>query len=150
MSRYESLALTIGGAVEFLRGRTQSGHAVSALARMFNSFLPSDRPTQLRLLMSTAGPDSLAYKSVAEFVEALKYFEGPGRRNVLFGIHERALTASVRAKNYKPRRSDSTPNKKGQARLRRPLLVPAFVLVLLAEVAGGASRMKRTQPGSIV
>ena len=40
--RYESLALTPGGAVEFLPGRTQSGHAVSALARTLNSLLPPD------------------------------------------------------------------------------------------------------------
>ena len=148
--RYESLALTPGGAVEFLPGRTQSGHAVSALARTLNSLLPPDRPTQLRLLGSTAGPDASAYESVAEFVEALKYFERPGRRNVLSGIHERALTAPVRAENDEPRPSDSTPKKKGQTLRRSPLLVPAVVVVLLAAVTGGASLMKQTQPGSIL
>ena len=146
--RYESLTLTPSGAVEFLRGRTQSGHAVSALARTLNSLLPSDRPTQLRLLVSTAGPDASSYKSVGEFVEALKYFERPGRRNVLSGIHERALTAPVRAGNDDLRPSDSTAKKKGQTRRRSPFLVPAVVVVLLAAVAGGASLMKQTQPGS--
>ena len=75
--RDERLALTPSGTVEFLGGRTQSGHAVSALAQTLNALLPSDRPTQLRLLVSTAGPDSSAYKTVGEFVEALKYFERP-------------------------------------------------------------------------
>lgn len=148
--RYESLALTPSGAVEFLRGRTQSGPAVSALARTLNSLLPSDRPTQLRLLVSTAGPDASAYKSVAEFVEALKYFERPGRRNVLSAIHERALTAPVRAENDDLRPSDSTPKKRNQTRRRSPFLVPAVVVVLLAAVAGGASLMRPTQSGSVL
>ena len=87
---------------------------------------------------------------MAEFVEALKYFERPGRRNVLSGIHERALTAPVRAENDEPRPSDSTPKKKGQTLRRSPLLVPAVVVVLLAAVTGGASLMKQTQPGSIL
>jgi len=71
--RHENVALTPSGPVEFLRGRTQSGDAVSALARTLNRLLPSDQPTRIRLLVSTAWPDSASYKSPGEFVEALKY-----------------------------------------------------------------------------
>ena len=147
--RHDNLALTPSGTVEFRRGRTQSGGAVSALARTLNSLLPSDRPTQLRLLVSTAGPDSSAYKSVGEFVEALKYFERPGRRNLLSEVHARALTTPVGGREELPP-SDSTPKRKRETRRRSRLMVPAVVVLLLAAVAGGASLMERTQPGSVL
>ena len=78
IARPENVAIIPSGTVEFRRGRTQSGGPVTALARMLSALLPRDRPTQLRLLVSTAGPDSAAYKSVKEFTEALGYFERPG------------------------------------------------------------------------
>ena len=148
--RSDNLALTPSGTVEFLRGRTQSGNAVSALARTLNSLLPSDRPTQLRLLVSTAGPDSSSYKSVGEFVEALKYFERPGRRNLLAVVHERALTAPLNTGTDERSSSDATPRKKRETRRRSRLMVPAVVVVLLATVVGGASLMERTQSGSVL
>ena len=147
--RYERLALTPSGTVEFLGGRTQSGHAVSALAQTLNALLPSDRPTQLRLLVSTAGPDSAAYKTVGEFVEALKYFERPGRRNMLSEIHARAL-APVEPENDQVTSSVSAARKKTGTHERRRFLVPAVVVALLAAVVGGVSMMERTRPGSIL
>ena len=140
--RNESLALTPSGSVEFRRGRTQPGGAVSALARTLHLLLPADRPTQLRLLVSNAGPDSSAYKSVGEFVEALRYFERPGRRNLLSEVHARALAAPVAARPDERSSDELTPKKRVTNRRSR-LLVPAVVVVLLAVVAGGVSLIER-------
>ena len=148
--RHESVALTPSGTVEFLRGRTQSGDAVSALARMLNTLLPIDRPTQLRLLVSTAGPGSAAYKSTGDFIEALKYFERPGRRHLLTAIHERAITAPVTAADEGMESPSTAPTKKRETRRRSRFLVPAVVVVLLVAVAGGASLMDRVQTRAIL
>ena len=148
--RHENIAVTPSGTVEFLRGRTQSGDAVSALARTLNALLPADRPTQLRLLVSTAGPDSGAYKSIDEFAEALKYFERPGRRNILSAIHHRALEAPVSAPSDESNAKDRGAAKKPPTRRRRRLLVPAMAVLLLAAVAGGAAFIERGQSGSVL
>ena len=73
-----SVALTPAGSVEFLSGRAESGEPVGRLAEMLNALLPEERSTQLRLIVSTAGPSGASYKSVGEFSEALQYFERPG------------------------------------------------------------------------
>ena len=68
--RAENIGMTQSGSVDFRTGRTQSGDSVAVLARMLSALLPRDRPTQLRLLVSIAGPDSAAYKSLNDFREA--------------------------------------------------------------------------------
>lgn len=148
--RHDNIAVTPSGSVEFLRGRTQSGDAVSALARTLNALLPADRPTQLRLLVSTAGPDSGAYKSIGEFIEALKYFERPGRRNILSAIHQRALEAPVSPPADESNAKDRAAAKKQPTRRRSRLMVPAVVVLLLVAVVGGASLLERGQSGSVL
>ena len=54
IARQENVAIIPSGTVEFRPGRTQSGGPVTALARMLSALLRRDRPTQLRLLVSTA------------------------------------------------------------------------------------------------
>lgn len=148
--RDEKIALTPSGTVEFLSGRTQSGDAVTALARTLNTLLPPDRPTQLRLLVSTAGPNSGAYKSTAEFIEALKYFERPGRRNLLSEVHQRAIAEPVASAEDGVKSPGSAPTKKRETRRRSRFLVPAVVVLLLVAVAGGSSLMDRLQSESIL
>ena len=91
----QNIELKSGGTLEFLRGRLQPGDPVSSLAMTLNALLPNDRPTQLRLLLSTAGPGSGTYKSIGEFVEALKYFERPGRRAQIAAVHARAVETPI-------------------------------------------------------
>ena len=90
LPRYRNLAITPAGSVEFLPGRTETGDPVTVLQQLLNTLLPRERPTQLRLSVGTAGPASASYTSVAEFSEALKYFEHPARRNLIADICERA------------------------------------------------------------
>ena len=123
---------------------------MSALARTLNALLPTDRPTQLRLLVSTAGPDSATYKSTGEFVEALKCFERPGRRNILSEMHQRALTTPISTARGESESQDPKPGKKRKVRRRSRLLVPAVVVLFLAVVAGGATLMERARPGSVL
>ena len=78
-----NIVLTPTGTVEFAKGRTESGPSVSALAQTLGALLPTDHPTQLRLILLTAGPNSSSYKNVSEFSEALKYFERSGRRDMI-------------------------------------------------------------------
>ena len=147
MPRHQSLVLTPSGTVEFLRGRTRSGDAAAALALTLSVLLPEDRPTQLRLLVSTTGQGAAAHKSVGEFIEALKYFERPGRRNLLSGVHHRALETPVPTTSSQNERSTKgSPKKK---RSRRRVLVPLAVTVLLLVVAGAVALMEQRQPGSV-
>lgn len=149
IARPENVAIIPSGTVEFRRGRTQSGGPVTALARMLSALLPRDRPTQLRLLVSTAGPDSAAYKSVKEFTEALGYFERPGRRNILSEVYQRALDAPMA-------RADETVNetlamkgrkRKSQRRRRWMPLPVAAVLVLAVVVVGAIVLLEGRTPG---
>ena len=126
--------MTQSGTVEFRTGRTQSGDTVAALARILSVLLPRDRPTKLRLLVTTAGPDSGAYKSVNDFKDALKYFECPGRRNILSEVYQRALDTPVERLDdevVSPRRKP-----KADRRHRRGLVPIAAMVVLVAVVAG--------------
>ena len=147
--RHQSVALTPSGTVEFLSGRTQSGDPVSALALMLNTLLPKDRPTQLRLLVSTAGPGAAAYKSMGDFIEALKYFERPGRRNLLATVYQRAQETPVPTTSPEDESSTNKPRKKQRSR-RRPVLVPLAVTgLVVAVVAGVVVVMEQRQPGSV-
>ena len=147
MPRHQSLVLTPSGTVEFLRGRTRSGDAAAALALTLSVLLPEDRPTQLRLLVSTTGQGAAAHKSVGEFIEALRYFECPDRRNLLSGVHHRALETPVPTTSSQNERSTKgSPKKK---RSRRRVLVPLAVTVLLLVVAGAVVLMEQRQPGSV-
>ena len=145
--RTENVGMMPSGSVEFRRGRTQSGDAVSALARMLSNLLPRDRPTQLRLLVSTAGPDSAAYKSVKEFTEALTYFERPGRRNILSEVYQRALGTPVPQAAEPRERSVLKGRRKKRARRRRILVPVAAVLGLVAVVAGVIALVEDRRPG---
>ena len=91
---HQDLALTPGGTVEFLGEENQVGNPVTAIAHTLGALLPrlpKALPTQLQRLVANAGPDSASYRSVAEFSEALGYFERPGRQSILSGVYRRAV-----------------------------------------------------------
>lgn len=143
-----NIVLTAAGAIEFLRGRTQSGSAVSALAQTLADLLPKDHPTQLRLILSTAGPNSSSYKNISQFAEALKYFERPGRRNMIGQVHARALETPEPVAAPAP----EVAKKKRQARpgrLRRAL-APALGFASVFAVLGAAAWFVESRnPGSL-
>ena len=147
LPREQNLELTEGGTVRLLRGRTHSGSAVTALARTLSSMLPKDRPTQLRLVLSTAGPDSASSKSMSEFVEALKYFERPGRRAVLAEVHQRALETPVPDDTQETvEAATDVP----RTRKRPRWLVPAAAVLVLASVGlGSVSMFEQVAPGKV-
>ena len=116
---------------------------------MLNTLLPKDRPTQLRLLVSTAGPGAAAYKSMGDFIEALKYFERPGRRNLLATVYQRAQETPVPTTSHEDMSSTNKPRKKRRSRLR-PVLVPLAVTgLVVAVVASVVVVMEQRQPGSV-
>ena len=148
----QNLAITPTGTVRFQRGRRHSGNPVSALAQTLDALLPRDRPTQLRLIVSTAGPKGSAYTSVAEFSEALKYFERPGRRNILSDVYDRARqTPPPSTETTQEIRQENEPSRppKNPRRLRRMLVPTAAVLLLAALVAASAVYLERWQPGAV-
>ena len=146
---YQHLAITPTGSVEFLRGRTEKGHPVKVLAQMLNTLLPRDRPTQLRLIVSTAGPEGASYTSVAEFSEALKYFERPGRQNVIADIYVRARATPPLAEPEEFKKEAETDRRKRPLRLRRFAVPVAAVLVSGVAVAAGIAYLEHRDPGSV-
>ena len=147
---YQQLAITPAGSVKFLRGRTEKGHPVKVLAQMLNALLPRERPTPLRLIVSTAGPESASYKSVAEFSEALKYFERPGgRRTLLADIYARARATPPSAEAEESPETADTDRRKQPRRLRRFAVPVAAVLVSGVAVAVGIAYVEHRDPGSV-
>ena len=144
---YQHLAITPAGSVEFLRGRTEKGHPVKVLAQMLNTLLPRDRPTQLRLIVSTAGPEGASYTSVEEFSEALKYFERPGRQNVIADIYARATPPPAEPEEFE--KEAETDRRKRPLRLRRFAVLVAAVLVSGVAVAAGIAYLEHRGPGSV-
>ena len=149
LPREQNIELTPGGAFKLLRGRTHAGSPVSSLAAMLSSMLPKDRPTQLRLVLSTAGPDTASSKSMNEFIEALQYFERPGRRATLTEIYQRALEAPVLNEGESDETDEQKP--RGQALRRRPKwLVPVAATLAVAVVATASVTLLETRsPGKI-
>ena len=147
--RYANLVITPTGTIEFLRGRTQSGQPIPALAATLSELLSSDCPTQLRLVLATAGPETSSYKTLGEFSEALKCYERPGRRSLIAQVHERALETPQLEKPVK-----NVPEKKPRPAKRRhslrKVLVPlTAVLVVAAAAAAGVFYVEQRDPGAI-
>ena len=96
--RREELSLNEAGTIEFAGSANRTGDPVTALADTLGALLPllpKEPPTQLQLIASTAGPNSVSYKSVDEFAEALGYFERPGRHRILAEVYRRALVTAA-------------------------------------------------------
>ena len=142
----QNIELKSGGTLEFLRGRVETGAPVSSVAVMLNALLPKDRPTQLRLLVSTAGPGSETYKSLGEFVEALKFFERPGRRQILAEIHRRALETPVDAPGDK---TAPRPAKKKKPPMSAGRRWAVAAVALLAIGAGAVTVAEKSEPGMV-
>ncbi len=145
--RDQNIELKSGGTLEFLRGRVETGAPVSSVAVMLNALLPKDRPTKLRLLVSTAGPGSETYKSLGEFVEALKYFERPGRRQVLAELHRRALETPIPVDAPGDKTAPRPAKKKPPMSAGRRWAVAAAVLLAIG--AGAVAVAEKSEPGMV-
>ena len=146
--RDQNIELKSGGTLEFLRGRVETGAPVSSVAVMLNALLPKDRPTKLRLLVSTAGPGSETYKSLGEFVEALKYFERPGRRQVLAELHRRALETPIPV-DAPGDKTAPRPAKKKKPPMSAGRRWAVAAAVLLAIGAGAVAVAEKSEPGMV-
>ena len=143
---YQNIELKSGGTLGFMRGRVQAGDPVSSLAMTLNALLPNDRPTQLRLLLSTAGPGSGTYKSIGEFVEALKYFERPGRRAQIAAVHARAGETPIPVAGAAEKGASRIKKKKPMSAGRRWAVAAVTVL---AVGAGTLAMAERSEPGLV-
>ena len=143
---YQNIELKSGGTLGFMRGRVEAGDPVSSLAMTLNALLPNDRPTQLRLLLSTAGPGSGTYKSIGEFVEALKYFERPGRRAQIAAVHARAVETPIAVAGAADRGASRITKKKPMSAGRRWAVAAVTVL---AVGAGTLAMAEKSEPGLV-
>ena len=150
MPTQRNIVLTPTGTVEFAKGRTQSGSSVSALAQTLGALLSTDHPTQLRLILSTAGPNSSSYKNVSEFSEALKYFERPGRRNMISEVHARALKTPVPLARSEMTEEVKKPRRrKRPGRLRHALAPLAGAAAVFAAIAAVVLFVEYRDPGVV-
>lgn len=78
------------------------GKAINVLALM----LSDDVPVRLRLVVTQATGAETSYASLAEFSEALSYFERPDAQQVLRQLYERA--AQTASRESRPRPIDTT------------------------------------------
>jgi hypothetical protein len=81
------------------------GDAVNLLAQM----LSDDVPVRLRLAVSQATGTESSYGTLAEFSEALAYYERPDARQVLRHLYERAAMAGPGQERHRPIEAAATP-----------------------------------------
>lgn len=87
------IRLSAAGRVE-ISGRTHADEPVRRLGQMLQAVLMRcELPVQLRLVISKATAPEPGFGSIAEFGDALGYFERPQRSTVLQRLYERAIAA---------------------------------------------------------
>ena len=83
-----------GGSISV--ARESAGNPVQAAAHVLALMLSDDVPVRLRLAVSQATASASGYSSLAEFSEALAYFERPGPESIVDALRQRALLAPPR------------------------------------------------------
>jgi hypothetical protein len=83
-----------GGSITIAGG--SAGEPVQAAAHVLAQMLSDDVPVRLRLAVSQATASGSGYSSLAEFSEALAYFERPGPESIVDALRQRALLAAPR------------------------------------------------------
>jgi len=92
--RPEQILIASGGAVS-ATGRSNE-QAVETAAHVLGLMLGNDVPVRLRLSVSHATASGGGYASLAEFSEALSYFERPNPEAIVESFRQRAVTAARR------------------------------------------------------
>lgn len=109
------------------------GPAVAAAGELLASMVGDDVPVRLRLAITEATARESPYPHLAAFVEALAYFERPGRRELIVAVCARAATASprnlaqsVHTPEKPPAPGTQAPEEK-RSRRRRASLTPVLL-----------------------
>lgn len=83
-----------GGSITIAGG--SAGEPVQTAAHVLAQMLGDDVPVRLRLAVTQATASGSGYSSLAEFSEALAYFERPGPESIVDALRQRALLAAPR------------------------------------------------------
>jgi outer membrane biosynthesis protein TonB len=92
-----------GGSIT-ITGRA-GGNAVAGAAHVLALTLSDDAPVRLRLAVSQATASDTGYADLAEFSDALTYFERPNPESIVESFRQRAMIAAPRA-STRPARID--------------------------------------------
>jgi outer membrane biosynthesis protein TonB len=92
--RSRDILLGPGGSIT-IAGES-AGNPVQAAAHLLALMLSDDVPVRLRLAVSQATASASGYSSLAEFSEALAYFERPSPQSIVDALRQRALVAAPR------------------------------------------------------
>jgi hypothetical protein len=132
------------------------------MGQMLQAILSNcDVPVQLRLVASQATAPTPAYSCLQEYADALKFFERPGRTEILRGIYVRAASAAdippaaaaptLDAIAPLPEKDAPAPRKKKDVsaiRLKRQRVLMALSAAAVLLAAGAAANYARTDVGS--
>ena len=158
-----SVILTPDGTLHLLDEGVPGPAPAQGLGEMLNVVLSSSAcPAELRQLVANSLVDPPAYATIAEFAQALAFFERPGRHELLMTVAARSseveletrantelerLEARTRNVPRKPGRTPETPPQKHHA----GVYVVAGVLLLLGIVAGAlaAVRVNGSTPSTL-
>jgi hypothetical protein len=104
--RAADILIAPGGSVGIAGGSV--GNPVQAAAHLLALMLSDDVPVRLRLAVSQATATESAYTTLAEFSEALGYFERPNPESIVEAFRQRALQAPPR-EMAQPKAIEPTP-----------------------------------------
>lgn len=116
---YQDLALTPDGTIRFLQEPTHQGDPLTTLIDILRAVLPTDSPTSVWIIASSAGLESRSYGSVGRVTAALRDLERPGRREMLTQLYRRALERALQADgaappSFQPAAETSAPSRATQ------------------------------------
>jgi hypothetical protein len=92
--RPEHIFVAVGGSVTTIGGSDEK--PVESAAHVLGLMLGNDVPVRLRLSISQATAPDGGYASLAEFSEALAYFERPNPEAIVESFRQRAMSAARR------------------------------------------------------
>ena len=92
--RPEHILIAIGGSVTVTGG--SDDNPVETAAHVLGLMLGNDVPVRLRLSITQATAPDGGYRSLAEFSEALTYFERPNPEAIVESFRQRATAATRR------------------------------------------------------
>jgi hypothetical protein len=88
--------ILLGASGSVMIAGVSGGNPVQAAAHLLALMLSEDVPVRLRLAVTQATGTETAYRSLAEFSEALAYFERPNGSVLIAGLRDRAAAAAPR------------------------------------------------------
>ena len=122
--RPEQILIATGGSVTLTGGSDEN--PVEAAAHVLGLMAGSDVPVRLRLSIGQATAHDGGYASLAEFSEALAYFERPNPEAIVEGFRQRAIAAVRREVAPPPVRVEAAPVREKQS-APRPVAAPSRV-----------------------